>query len=134
MLSALYYRPFNYLKPNTKFIKVHESFSNSNLMREIERQSRNSRRDEIKCDLQNGVFLRTETETLDYKTNRKKDKSIEESIISDGLKRYESPSNSHLGPFNFRMLLRPTGQAPTESLRKRKIVFTSMCPDKNLKF
>ncbi|KAG5679675.1 hypothetical protein PVAND_009229 [Polypedilum vanderplanki] len=126
-------RPFNYLKPNTKFIKVHESLSSNNIMKELERQTRNSKKDEIKCDLQNGVFLRTET--LDYKTNKKKDKSIEESIINDGLKRYEdSQNNSHLGPFNFRMLLRSTEFAPTESLRKRKIVFTSMCPDKNLKF
>ena len=105
-------------------------------MREIERQARYGRKDEIKCDLQNGVFLRTET--LDYKTNsnsKKRDKSVEESIISNGLKRYDTSNNSsHLGPFNFRMLLRSTEHAPTESLRKRKIVFTSVCPDKNLKF
>lgn len=62
-------------------------------------------------------------------------KLMEKTIINDGLQKFESNSCSHLGPFNFRMLLRSTDHAPTESLRKRKIIFTSRFPaDKNLKF
>lgn len=66
--------------------------------------------------------------------------SIERSIIKTGLRNFASPTNStssHLGPFNFRLLLRPTDHLPpTESLRKRKLIFTSSphIPDKNIKF
>lgn len=62
--------------------------------------------------------------------------SVEEAIIRNGLKNSESQTNSYLGPFNFRKLLRPTGVAPTESLRKRKMIIlntSSPPPDKNLK-
>jgi hypothetical protein len=45
--------------------------------------------------------------------------SIEQTIILQKSKGGADPANSHLGPFNFRQLLRPT-QGPTESLRKRK--------------
>lgn len=48
----------------------------------------------------------------------------------------DNQANSYLGPFNFRKLLKPTGIAPTESLRKRKMVIlnnSSPPPDKNLK-
>jgi hypothetical protein len=47
--------------------------------------------------------------------------SVEQAIISNGLKNSDLQINSYLGPFNFRKLLRPTGLAPTESLRKRKL-------------
>lgn len=69
--------------------------------------------------------------------------SIERSIIKSGLMNFASTTNSnnsnssHLGPFNFRLLLKPTDHLPpTESLRKRKLIFTSSphIPDKNIKF
>lgn len=47
--------------------------------------------------------------------------SVEQAIIMNGLKNSDSQINSYLGPFNFRKLLKPTGMAPTESLRKRKL-------------
>lgn len=59
--------------------------------------------------------------------------SMERNIILNGLKNSEDQTNSYLGPFNFRKLLKPTGIVPTESLRKRKMVTTSPPPDKNLK-
>lgn len=62
--------------------------------------------------------------------------SMEQAIIKNGLKNCDNQTNSYLGPFNFRKLLRPTGIAPTESLRKRKMVIlntSSPPPDKNLK-
>jgi hypothetical protein len=61
--------------------------------------------------------------------------SMERNIILNGLKNNEDQSNSYLGPFNFRKLLKPTGIAPTESLRKRKkeMVTSSPPPDKNLR-
>lgn len=61
--------------------------------------------------------------------------SVEQAIISNGLKNSDEP-NSYLGPFNFRKLLRPTEIAPTESLRKRKMIIlntSSPPPDKNIK-
>lgn len=61
-------------------------------------------------------------------------KLMEKSIINDGIQKFDNNTCSHLGPYNFRMLLRSTDYAPTESLRKRKIIFTSRFPDKNLKF
>lgn len=66
--------------------------------------------------------------------------TIEKAIIKSGLMNFASTttsSSSHLGPFNFRLLLKPTEHLPpTESLRKRKIIFTSSphIPDKNIKF
>lgn len=66
--------------------------------------------------------------------------SIERSIIKSGLMNFASTatsSSSHLGPFNFRLLLKPTAtEHLTESLRKRKLIFTSSphIPDKNIKF
>lgn len=61
--------------------------------------------------------------------------SMERNIILNGLKNNDEQTNSYLGPFNFRKLLKPTGNAPTESLRKRKkeISTSSPPPDKNLK-
>lgn len=61
--------------------------------------------------------------------------SMERNIILNGLKNSEDQSNSYHGPFNWRQLLKPTGIAPTESLRKRKMITssTSPSPDKNLK-
>ena len=62
--------------------------------------------------------------------------SMEQAIIRNGLKNSDNQTNSYLGPFNFRKLLRPTGIAPTESLRKRKMIIlntSSPPPDKNLK-
>lgn len=62
--------------------------------------------------------------------------SMEQAIIMNGLKNSDNQTNSYLGPFNFRKLLRPTGLAPTESLRKRKMVIlnnSSPPPDKNLR-
>lgn len=62
--------------------------------------------------------------------------SMEQAIIMNGLKNSDNQTNSYLGPFNFRKLLRPTGIAPTESLRKRKMVIlntSSPPPDKNLR-
>lgn len=62
--------------------------------------------------------------------------SMEQAIILNGLKNSDNQTNSYLGPFNFRKLLRPTGIAPTESLRKRKMIIlntSSPPPDKNLK-
>lgn len=62
--------------------------------------------------------------------------SMEQAIIKNGLKNSDNQTNSYLGPFNFRKLLRPTGIAPTESLRKRKMIIlntSSPPPDKNLK-
>lgn len=62
--------------------------------------------------------------------------SMEQSIIMSGLQNSDNQTNSYLGPFNFRKLLRPTGVAPTESLRKRKMILPhekSPLPDKNLK-
>lgn len=62
--------------------------------------------------------------------------SMEQAIIMSGLKNSDNQTNSYLGPFNFRKLLRPTVIAPTESLRKRKMVLPhdkSPLPDKNLK-
>lgn len=62
--------------------------------------------------------------------------SMEQAIIRNGLKNSDNQTNSYLGPFNFRKLLRPTGVAPTESLRKRKMIIlntSSPPPDKNLK-
>lgn len=61
--------------------------------------------------------------------------SVEQAIISHGLKNADE-QNSYLGPFNFRKLLRPTDIAPTESLRKRKMIIlnnSSPPPDKNIK-
>lgn len=64
--------------------------------------------------------------------------SMEQAIIMNGLKNSENQTNSYLGPFNFRKLLKPTEMAPTESLRKRKMVILHTSPtpppDKNLKF
>lgn len=62
--------------------------------------------------------------------------SMEQAIIMNGIKNSDNQTNSYLGPFNFRKLLRPTGIAPTESLRKRKMVIlntSSPPPDKNLR-
>lgn len=61
--------------------------------------------------------------------------SIEQSIIRNGLKKDPDDQNSYLGPFNFRKLLKPTGQCPTESLRKRKGKgsTSSPPPDKSIK-
>jgi hypothetical protein len=59
--------------------------------------------------------------------------SMERNIILNGLKNSEDETNSYLGPFNFRKLLKPTRMAPTESLRKRKMITSSPPPDKNLK-
>lgn len=59
----------------------------------------------------------------------------EQNIILNGLKNSDD-QNSYLGPFNFRKLLKPSGIAPTESLRKRKMIIintSSPPPDKNLK-
>lgn len=64
--------------------------------------------------------------------------SMEQAIIMNGLKNCDNQTNSYLGPFNFRKLLKPTALsiAPTESLRKRKMIIlntSSPPPDKNLK-
>lgn len=62
--------------------------------------------------------------------------SMERNIILNGIKNSEDETNSlsYLGPFNFRKLLKPTGTAPTESLRKRKMITSSPAShDKNLK-
>lgn len=62
--------------------------------------------------------------------------SMEQAIILNGIKNSENQTNSYLGPFNFRKLLKPTGMAPTESLRKRKMIIlntSSPPPDKNQK-
>jgi hypothetical protein len=62
--------------------------------------------------------------------------SMEQAIIMNGLKNSDEQQSSYLGPFNFRKLLKPTGVAPTESLRKRKMIIlntSSPPPDKNLK-
>lgn len=62
--------------------------------------------------------------------------SMEQAIIKNGLRNTDNQTNSDLGPFNFRKLLRPTGIAPTESLRKRKMIIlntSSPPPDKNQK-
>lgn len=59
--------------------------------------------------------------------------SMERNIILNGLKNSEDQTNSYLGPFNFRKLLKPTKITPTESLRKRKMVTSSPPPDKSLK-
>lgn len=60
--------------------------------------------------------------------------SIEQSIIRNGLKKGPDDQNSYLGPFNFRKLLKPTGQCPTESLRKRKGKSqSSPPPDKSIR-
>lgn len=62
--------------------------------------------------------------------------SMEQAIIMNGLNNSDNQTSSYLGPFNFRKLLKPTGIAPTESLRKRKMVIlntSSPPPDKNLK-
>lgn len=83
---------------------------------------------------------KVESEKQDHssKSSSLSNKSIdsERAIIMNGLKNSDSQTNSYLGPFNFRKLLRPTGNAPTESLRKRKLVVrnnSSPPPDKNLK-
>jgi hypothetical protein len=62
--------------------------------------------------------------------------SIERSIIYNGMKEHSHvAATSSQGPFNFRMLLRSTEHAPTDSLRKRKLILVSSPhPDKNLKF
>ena len=62
--------------------------------------------------------------------------SIERSIIKSGLKNFTERAQNDSGPFNFRLLLKPTILPPTESLRKRKLIFTSSphIPDKNIKF
>ncbi|CRL04515.1 CLUMA_CG017591, isoform A [Clunio marinus] len=67
--------------------------------------------------------------------SNKSNDSVEKAIILNGLRNSEEKTNSYLGPFNFRKLLKPTGVAPTESLRKRKMILlnTSPPPDKNLK-
>jgi len=62
--------------------------------------------------------------------------SMEEAIIRNGLTNSDNQTNSYLGPFNFRKLLKPTGIVPTESLRKRKMIIlntSSPPPDKNIK-
>lgn len=51
--------------------------------------------------------------------------SMEHEIIHS--KNNNSQSDSYLGPFNFRQLLRPT-QGPTDSLRKRKGINLSLTP------
>lgn len=139
-------RPFNYLKPNSKYwninnkeLKMSEHLNNNNIMKHIEliedkkirstKSNGAARNEDLKCDFQNGVFLKIQNSG--YKTDilKKSSTVIEESIINNGLKRYKSPecSSAHLGPFNFRILLRSTGHAdlPTESLRKRKLVLSS---------
>lgn len=56
--------------------------------------------------------------------------SMEQAIIMNGLQNSTDNQqiNSYLGPFNFRKLLKPTGIAPTESLRKRKTIINASSP------
>lgn len=116
------------------------------------------------CGIQNGVYINNFDKLNDLKSNlnfpttkefnddkcnisskssstssNRSNMSIERSIIKSGLKNFNDSNSStnHLGPFNFRLLLKPTDHLPpTESLRKRKLIFTSSphIPDKNIKF
>lgn len=116
------------------------------------------------CGIHNGVYINNFDKLSDNKSNsnfssstkeinddsrnisskssstssNRSNMSIERSIINSGLKRFaDNNSSNHLGPFNFRLLLKPTDHLPpTESLRKRKLIFTSSphIPDKNIKF
>lgn len=115
------------------------------------------------CGIQNGVYINN-FDKLDHKSHlnfqiltkelnddnrngssqsstssNRSNMSIERSIIKSGLRNFSdtNSSSNHLGPFNFRLLLKPTDHLPpTESLRKRKLIFTSSphIPDKNIKF
>lgn len=42
------------------------------------------------------------------------------------LKMLSSSNSSYLGPYNFRKFLKSTKNLPTESLRKRKLIFESL--------
>lgn len=118
------------------------------------------------CGIQNGVYINNFDKLNDHKSNsnflnstkglnhdnrnnnsskssstssNRSNMSIERSIIKSGLRNFSDSNSStnHLGPFNFRLLLKPTDHLPpTESLRKRKLIFTSYphIPDKNIKF
>lgn len=116
----------------------------------------------IHCGIQNGVYINNFDKLNDHKSSsnfsiltkelndesrnassksstssNRSNMSIERSIIKGGLKKFSDTNSSHLGPFNFRLLLKPTDHLPpTESLRKRKLIFTSSphIPDKNIKF
>lgn len=90
-------------------------------------------------DIPNGDKSGSDKQDNSSKSSSLSNKSIdsmENQIIMNGLNNSDNQTNSYLGPFNFRKLLRPTGIAPTESLRKRKMVIlntSSPPPDKNLR-
>lgn len=90
----------------------------------------------VAIDKRNGDKQDTSSSSKSSSLSNKSVDSMEQAIIMNGLKNSDNQTNSYLGPFNFRKLLRPTGIAPTESLRKRKMIIlntSSPPPDKNIK-